>query len=165
MINIRQATIDDLPQIVTIYNQAVPSHIVTDDSSPISIASRKKWFTQFDPTHPLWVAEENNHVCGWCALENFFAHPAYQFSAEIAIYLDKQWQQQGLGKRLLKYIDQQVESTLQLKTVVAYVYERNLPSQKLFTCCGYKQWGSLPQISQVAGEMRTLLIYGKHFNQ
>lgn len=165
MINIRRAREQDLPQIVNIYNQAVPSHIVTDDSQPISVASRQQWFTQFDNTHPLWVVEVDKQVCGWCALEKFYAHPAYHLSAEVAIYLDQHQQQHGLGRSLLTYVDHQIESSLHLKTVVAYVYERNLPSQKLFTKCGYKKWGSLPQISQVAGEMRTLLIYGKHFNQ
>ncbi|MBB1079256.1 N-acetyltransferase [Limosilactobacillus sp. STM2_1] len=164
MISIQRATATDLPAIVAIYNQAIPLQIVTDDAKLISINSRLSWFQQFDNTHPLFVAKDNNQVCGWVALEYFFAHPAYQHSAEIAIYIDQAHQHQGLGQTLLAYIDRQITASLPLKTVVAYVYERNLASQHLFTKCGYKKWGSLPQIAKINHELRTLIIFGKHFN-
>ena len=150
MISIQRASSADLPAIVAIYNQAVPSQIVTDDDSEVSVDSRSAWFEQFDNTHPLFVAKDNNHVCGWVALEHFLVHPTYHLSAELAIYIS--------------YVDRQITESLPLKTIVAYVYERNLASQRLFTKCGYEQWGSLPQIAEINHELRTLLIFGKHFN-
>lgn len=164
MISIQRASSTDLPAIVAIYNQAVPSQIVTDDDSEVTVDSRSAWFEQFDNTHPLFVAKDNNHVCGWVALEHFLVHPAYHLSAELAIYIDQAHQHQGLGQTLLSYVDRQITESLPLKTIVAYVYERNLASQRLFTKCGYEQWGSLPQIAEINHELRTLLIFGKHFN-
>ena len=49
---IRMATIDDLPQIVEIFNQAIPLG-VNDDTAPLEVVDRQEWFQQFDDTHPL----------------------------------------------------------------------------------------------------------------
>ena len=86
------------------------------------------------------------------------------FSAEISIYLASDTQGRGYGKQILNFIDQQITDNLDIKTVIAYVYENNLPSQKLFQKCGYQQCGVLPQISIIDGELRTLKIFVKHFN-
>ena len=51
---IRLATINDLPAIVDIFNQAIPLQ-VNDESTPIEVADRREWFMQFDSTHPIWV--------------------------------------------------------------------------------------------------------------
>lgn len=162
---IRLAQDDDLPEIVAIFNQAIPRG-VNDDTTPLVVADRQEWFNQFDGTHPLWVMTANDdQLIGWCALEYFYPHPAYLLSAEIAIYVHNDFQGQRLGRDLLEYVDNQIEKHLSLKTVIAYVYAENGPSQHLFRTCGYEQWGQLPQISKINGEMRTLLIFGKHFNQ
>ena len=83
---IRLATIDDLPAIVDIFNQAIPLQ-VNDESAPIEVADRREWFLQFDSTHPIWVATVNEQVIAWCALEYFYPHPAYDHSAQIAIQI------------------------------------------------------------------------------
>ena len=100
----------------------------------------------------------------WGGLGQFYPHQAYQFSAEISIYLASDTQERGYGKQILNFIDQQITDNLDIKTVIAYVYENNLPSQKLFQKCGYQQCGVLPQISIIDGELRTLKIFVKHFN-
>lgn len=161
---IRLASKEDLPQIVAIFNQAIPLG-VNDETAPVSVADREEWFTQFDATHPLWVLTTDEQVIGWCGLEYFYPHPAYDYSAEIAIYLDPQFHGQRLGRDLLTYVGKQIEQHLALKTVIAYIYTENQPSQHLFKNCGYAQWGQLPQIAKVNGQFRTLLIFGKHFNQ
>lgn len=161
---IRLAQDGDLSQIVAIFNQAIPRG-VNDDTTPLAVADRQKWFEQFDGTHPLWVMIVDDQIIGWCALEYFYPHPAYHHSAEIAIYIHDDFQGQRLGRDLLEYVDDQIEKHLTLKTVIAYVYAENGPSQHLFRASGYEQWGSLPQISEINGEMRTLLVFGKHFNQ
>lgn len=161
---IRRATRDDLPEIVELFNQAIPLQ-VNDETAPLEVVDREEWFEQFDDTHPLWVAIINDQVVGWCALERFYPHHAYYRSAEIAIYVREGFQGLHLGRQMLQFVDDQIENQLDLKTVIAYIYAENAASQHLFTSAGYEQWGHLPQISEIKGKMRTLLIYGKHFNQ
>ena len=164
MLSFRRATPNDLPRIVTIYNSAVPSHDITDDEMPITVDSRQEWLNHFNDRFPIWIVISDSTIIGWCSLGQFYPHQAYQFSAEISIYLASDTQERGYGKQILNFIDQQITDNLDIKTVIAYVYENNLPSQKLFQKCGYQQCGVLPQISIIDGELRTLKIFVKHFN-
>ena len=160
---IRLATIDDLPTIVEIFNQAVPLQ-VNDESTPIKVADRREWFRQFDHTHPIWVAVVNGQVIAWCALEYFYPHPAYDHSAQIAIYIHEDYRGQHLGHDLLTYVQKQAEGNLDIRTVIAYIYVENNASYRLFTSCGYEKWGKLPQISKITGRMRSLYMMGRHFD-
>lgn len=163
MISFHRAIPSNLPRIVEIYNAAVPSHDITDDEMPITVESRSEWLDHFNDHFPLWVVKEDNRIIGWCALEQFYPHDSYRFSAEISIYLANEAQGHGYGQQILNFIDHQIQEHLEIKTIIAYVYENNLPSQKLFEKCGYQQCGTLPQISVIAGKLRTLQIYAKHF--
>ncbi len=66
----RKATLEDLPKIVEIYNQIIPSRLATADLTPITVNERKEWFETFDENHPIWVIEHQNEVLGWVALEH-----------------------------------------------------------------------------------------------
>lgn len=164
MISFRLATPEDLPEIVAIYNSAVPSHDITDDEMPITVDSRHEWLNHFNERFPIWVIITGTRIIGWCSLGQFYPHRAYRLSAEISVYLAPDVQGHGYGKHILDFIDHQITANLDIKTVIAYVYENNLPSQKLFQKCGYRQCGTLPQISIIDGELRTLKIFVKHFN-
>lgn len=163
MLSFRRALAEDLPIIVEIYNRAIPSHDITDDEIPITVDSRQDWLAHFSDRFPIWVIKNEQAIIGWCSLEQFYPHPAYRFSAEISIYLSPTAQGHGYGQQVLHFIDQEIKKNLEIKTVVAYVYENNLPSQKLFQKCGYQQCGTLPQISVIAGNFRSLKIFVKHF--
>lgn len=163
MIKFRRATPQDLSRIVAIYNSAVSSHDITDDEMPIPVDSRQGWLNHFNDHFPIWVVISDSTLVGWCALGQFYSHPAYRFSAEVSIYLAPIVQGRGYGKQILAFIDHQINENLDIKTVIAYVYENNLPSQKLFQKCGYHQCGSLPQISVINDQPRTLKIFVKHF--
>lgn len=160
---IRRALVDDRQAIIDIFNDAVRDKIATDEEHPITVADRLDWFAQFDERHPLWVATIDGQVVGWCALEHFYPHHAYADSAEIAIYIRKCAHRHGLGRALLEYVDQQIKSRLHFKTVIAYIYQHNQPSQGLFATCGYEHWGRLPNISKVNGEYHELEIFGKNY--
>lgn len=158
---IRRARGQDYQIIIDIFNQAVDDGIATDETHPVTITDRKDWFAQFNDRHPLWVITINGIVVGWCALEHFYPHPAYQDSVEISIYIRKCAHCHGFGRSLLNFADQQIRQHLHFKTVIAYIYERNLPSQGLFNSCHYEYWEHLLNISKVNGIYRELKIFGK----
>ncbi len=58
-ITIRNATSEDLPAIVEIYNSSIPSREATADTDPVSLESKKEWFYLHNPkTRPLWILEK-----------------------------------------------------------------------------------------------------------
>jgi L-amino acid N-acyltransferase YncA len=104
MITIRDATEDDLPAIIDIYNQSIPAGRATADTKPISVAERTEWFRKFDPAQrPIWVAEESGRVIGCVYLSWFYGgRPAYEKTAEISTYIASDHQGKGLGTLLKK---------------------------------------------------------------
>lgn len=158
----RKATLEDLPKIVEIYNQIIPSRLATADLTPITVDERKEWFAALDENHPIWVIERRNEVLGWVALEHFYGRPAYHHTSEIAIYLDQQLRKQGVGTKTMEFIIAQLPN-LAVDTIVAYIFGHNIPSLKLFKSFGFTQWGLLPQVAELDGIKRDLVILGRHF--
>ena len=65
---IRLATSDDLPEIVSIYNEAVERRFATADLDPVTIDQRIEWFHNHDPSmFPIYVFDEHRSVRGWCS--------------------------------------------------------------------------------------------------
>jgi L-amino acid N-acyltransferase YncA len=162
MIRFREATLHDLPVIVEIYNTTIAGRMVTADTEPITVESRIKWFEDFSPaTRPLWMVEdENAETVGWVSIRSFYGRPAYKATTEIAIYLKPECRGKGYGKTILKEaIDRCRE--LGIKTLLGFIFAHNEPSLKLFRQLGFEQWAMLPDVAELDGIQRSLVILGK----
>jgi len=157
---IRHATETDLPAIVAIYNAAIPSRMATADLEPVSVASRMAWFGERSPSkRPIWVIEVEGIVAGWLSFQSFYGRPAYHTTAEISIYIAPAYHQCGLGQQLLAQAIHQSPS-LGLNTLLGLIFAHNQPSLKLFEKFSFKSWGYLPQVAQLDGIERDLIIMG-----
>ncbi|CAB3757843.1 GNAT family N-acetyltransferase [Paraburkholderia solisilvae] len=157
----RDATPDDLPAIVAIYNSTVPSREVTADLEPVSIDSRRAWFDAHGPERrPLWVVEEGARVIAWLSFSDFYGRPAYGRTAEVSIYLDESARGKGLGKTLLKAALEAAPG-LSIDTVLGFVFGHNEPSLRLFHGFGFADWGVLPRVAVLDGIERDLVILGR----
>lgn len=158
----RNATLNDLPKIVEIYNSTVASRMVTADTEPVSIESKVKWFEEHSPNkRPLWIIEdENMHIGGWASFQSFYGRPAYNATVEISIYLDEAHRGKGLGKKILQHCIE-VAPLYQVKTLLGFIFEHNEPSLKLFRFFGFEDWATFPNVAVLDGVERTLKILGK----
>lgn len=158
---IRQATEADLPIIVEIYNSTVPDRLATADLNPVSVASKRSWFSDRDwSTRPLWVFEKDNNVAGWLSFQSFYGRPAYKHTAEISIYVASAYRRQGIGQQLLQQAIVQ-SPQLELNTLLGFIFAHNQPSLQLFQQHQFKQWGYLPKIAVLDGIERDLVILGR----
>lgn len=157
----RNATIYDLPAIVSIYNSTIPSRMVTADTEEISVESRTAWFAEHSATcRPLWVVEKDGEICGWLSFQSFYGRPAYSSTAEISIYLHEDYRGTGLGKVLLqKAIEACPE--LHIKNVLGFIFAHNTASLQLFKRFGFEKWAHLPKVAELDGVERDLIILGK----
>lgn len=156
----RDGKIDDLPQIVAIYNASIPGRCATADTEPITVESRKTWFYNHEATRPLWVVEEDGRVIAYLSLRNFYGRPAYRVTAELAVYVHPDHQRKGIAATLLrKAID--TAPKLGLENLLAFVFAHNDPSVTLFRRFGFESWGSLPGVADLDGRRVDLAILGK----
>src|SRR5215210_1380548 len=151
------ATLQDLPKIVEIYNTTVASRMVTADTEPVSVESKLNWFKAHSPAkRPLWVIkDENNNVVGWASFESFYGRPAYNATVEISIYLDPLYRAKGIGRQVLQQCIA-VSPNLGIKTLLGFIFAHNEPSLKLFRHFGFEEWATFPNVAILDGIERSL---------
>ncbi|OJH17813.1 N-acetyltransferase [Bacillus obstructivus] len=157
----KNASIEDLPIIVDIYNSTVPSRMVTADTEPVSINDRLDWFNEHNPNkRPLWVVEYDGQICGWVSLHSFYGRPAYNATAEVSIYLHESFRGKGLGKKILKKVIEECPN-LSIDTLLGFIFGHNEPSIGLFSSFGFEKWAHLPEVAILDGLKRDLIIMRK----
>ncbi len=160
-VTFRTARIEDLADIVAIYNESIPGRLATADTTPVSVAERKPWFAAHQtPGNGLWVMSLAGKTVGWISLSDFYGRPAYGHTKEVSIYLTNMIQHHHLGQTALDFMTQQAKE-LGVTTVLAFVFKHNTPSVKLFKRNHYATWGDLPEVAQMDGKLYSLLILGK----
>jgi L-amino acid N-acyltransferase YncA len=159
---IRLARIEDLPAIVAIYNQSIPSQRSTADTQPVQIEERKNWFLEHTAEkYPIFIAEIDGQVTGWCSLSAYRpGRAALRYTAEISYYIAQEYHRQGVATALIEYAIE-ASPQLKLKNLFAIVLERNTASLKLLEKMGFEKWGYLPRVADFDGEETGHLYYGR----
>lgn len=157
---LRRATIEDLPEIIKIYNEAIKDGISTADSKIVTVEDKLEWFHSHSATRPILVKEYYGRIIAWISVQPFYANlMAYNSSARINIYIDKNFQGKKLGQQFLSEAIEQAKH-YEIKTLLALIFSENAPSLKLFKKIGFKEWGNLNRIATIEGIDKDLLILG-----
>jgi len=100
---IREATQKDLVDILAIYNDAILNTTAVYAYKPQTLESRQIWYEQkMDEGYPLIVCEQDNKVVSFATFGPFRAWPAYKYSIEHSVYVDKEYRKKGIGTSLMK---------------------------------------------------------------
>lgn len=157
----RNARLDDLPQIVAIYNDTIPGRMVTADTEPVTVASRQAWFEQHNADfRPLWVIESNGNIAAWLSFSSFYGRPAYHKTAELSLYVHAAHRRQGLAMYLLSHAIEHAP-LIGVDTLLGFIFAHNESSLLLFQRFAFATWGYLPQVAVLDGIERDLVIVGR----
>jgi L-amino acid N-acyltransferase len=99
---IREAEHKDLSIILTIMNDAIVHTTSIYDYKPRDHDFVENWFEKKRTDKmPVLVAEKNGGLVAYGSYGIFRAWEAYKFSVEHSIYVQQDFQGQGIGKQLL----------------------------------------------------------------
>lgn len=162
----RNATVDDLPVMVEIYNKTVSGRQAAGDLEPIRPESMLAWFHAHSPsTRPIWIVEAMaGQIAGWLSFSDFYGRPVYRSTAELSIYIDQAWRRQGLGRQLLARALECAPS-FGVEALLGFVFAHNRPSLQLFYALGFTDWGRLPGVAKLDGIARDVMIVGRGVDQ
>lgn len=110
---------------------------------------------------PHRVAVVNGRVVGYAYVSHYRARPAYRFTVENSIYVDRMFHRRGIGRALLADIIE-ICSRMGFREMIAVIGDsQNLPSIRLhetadFTLCGvmkeigckFDQWVDVIQMQK-----------------
>lgn len=161
----RLATRAHLPSIVAIYNSAIPSRGATCDLEPITVDSREAWFDAADPgTRPIWVAYEGHDptsVTGYLSFEPFLnGRRGYDVTADLALYLHADHRGRGQGAYLLSEAINHAPE-LGVRKLATTIFASNERSLRLFHAHGFEEWGRLPGVADLDGQVEDVVFVGR----
>lgn len=158
---IRLANATDLPAICEIYNAAVATKHDTVDTVPLSAEAFAPSLESADPsTRPIWVADMDGEVHAFLQLRDFYGRPGYEHTAELGFFVHTDWKGQGVATRLVAHALTEA-SSLNLRTILAYVFAHNIESLTLLRVFGFEQWGLLKEIADLGEQRADLAILGR----
>ncbi|MEZ5008075.1 MAG: N-acetyltransferase family protein [Chitinophagales bacterium] len=159
-LELKIASLENLPFIVEVYNSIIPGGQITADLNPVSVADWTPWFKQHNTEiRPVWLLMFEGKACGWMSFSDYKSRSAYDITAEISIYLDEHSRGKGLGGKFIRLGLSEIRKR-GLKNVMAVIYAANRPSITLFESIGFEKWGLLPKVCEVKGEEKDVIILG-----
>lgn len=156
---IRQATVDDVLNILEIYNDAILNTTAVYEYQAHTLEMRNSWFAEKVKNNiPVLVAEWENQVVGFATYGVFRAWAAYQYSVEHSVYVHPQFKQKGIGKNLLKSLIKIIENQ-DIHTIIAGIDAENYISIHLHKDLGFTEVGHLKQVGYKFGKWLDLKIF------
>jgi phosphinothricin acetyltransferase len=146
-IMIRPATLEDVPAILEIYNEAVLNTTASYDYEPASLGARTQWFMDHERDgYPVFVAlNEACRVVGWASLSRYHARPGYRFTTENSVYVAADQRGRGIGRRLLA---ESIEAAKRkgLHAIIAAIDADNQASLRLHESFGFEKVGHFKRV-------------------
>jgi len=99
--SIRLATRADAGIINDIQNHYVVGSTATFHTEPLTQDERLAWLQNRTPAHPVTVAQVDDRIVGWGALEVFRGRRAYRHTAEFSVYVHHEWHRRGVGRAVM----------------------------------------------------------------
>jgi phosphinothricin acetyltransferase len=142
---LRPATIEDLPGILAIYNESVLNGTATFDTEPRSPEKQAEWFARHKANHPVLVAEELGEILGWASLSPWSDRCAYNTTVEVSVYLAPEQRGKGLGFRLLHAVTEAGKAAGN-HTILSRITSDNAASLRIHEKCGYRTVGTMKEV-------------------
>lgn len=103
--NIRVATAEDAKSIQRIYTPYVEKTAITFEYDIPSIDDFQQRIINILKDYPYLVAIEQEQIIGYAYASLFHSRAAYKHSAEVSIYIDKNWHKKGIGNQLYQELE------------------------------------------------------------
>lgn len=156
---LRQATTDDARALLTIYEEYIDTSI-TFEFTPPSLEEFAASITTVSEHYPYLVAEENGSIVGFAYAHEFKQRAAYQWGAELSVYLSPKVHGSGLGKRFYSALID-VLRLQGVRTVYGIVTSPNEKSECLHESLGFLRAGTMHNSGYKAGAWHDVVWYEK----
>ena len=148
---IRDATPDDLPGILAIYNDAVAHTTAIWNDAPVDLPNRAAWLADRRRAgHPVLVVSRDGEVLGYASFGDWRAFDGYRHTVEHSVYIRTDQRGAGLGRALMEALIARARS-LGKHVMVAGIEAGNSGSIRLHERLGFIRVGLMPQVGTKFG--------------
>ena len=99
---LRDATPDDLPGILSIYNDVIAHSTAIYISEPVDLTDRRAWFeARRQAGYPVLVMAEGRDVLGFGSFGDWRAMPGYAWTVEHTVHVRADRRGRGVGRAIV----------------------------------------------------------------
>lgn len=149
---VRTATINDIPQILQIYNYYIKETIITFEMEQLDAIEMTSRFNEISGKYE-WIVwqDENNNILGYAYYNSFRPRAAYQYSVESTVYLRHDSRAKGIGKQLYQELLKRFDKSI-YRVILGTISLPNEPSVRLHELYGFKKVGHLESVGFKFGQ-------------
>lgn len=156
---VRDATVDDVPAILAIYNQVVATSAAIWRDEPVTLADRQAWFAaqQGDAMPVLVAVDAGGTVLGYASFQQFRTIPGYFPTVEHSIHVADGHRGHGLGTLLLDALTERAVA-MGKAVMIAGADGGNVGSIRFHERAGFREVARLPGVGRKHGEPVDLVL-------
>lgn len=144
--NITDASEDDLPGILAIYNDAVRNTAAIWNETEVDLGNRHDWWqARTAQGYPVLVARDGDFVAGYASFGDWRAFDGYRHTVEHSVYVHPDARGRGLAGALMAELVERARA-MGKHMMVAGIESGNLPSIRLHERMGFRITGEMPQV-------------------
>lgn len=147
---LRLSTLADAPSILAIYAPYVRDTAITFEYEVPSLPEFTQRMRAIEGEYPYIVCEEEGRIIGYAYAHRYKERAAYQWGAELSVYVERTLVHAGVGKALYRALI----GLLQLqnvKTVYGCVTSPNPRSEALHARMGFEKIGTFRRAGYKCG--------------
>lgn len=144
---IRDAMLEDVPTIHTIYSNSVLQETASWElTPPDDDEMRRRMQTILDQGYPYFVATIDGQVVGYSYASSYRPRPGYRFTVENSIYVAPAYQRRGIARQLMTKVIDACTARGYRQMIAVIGDSENIASISLHRSLGFTQVGLLPTI-------------------
>ena len=145
--NIRPATLADIPAITRIYAHAVEHGTASFElEAPHQAEMARRMQALLDGKFPYFVAEIDGVIGGYAYASLYRSRPAYRFTVEDSVYVSPDMHRRGIGLALLTHLVE-VCTAQGFRQMIAVIGDSDqAASIGVHKACGFASAGNLHDI-------------------
>jgi len=157
--SVRAADPADAASIAAIYAPFVTDTIVSFEITPPTAAEMGRRLAAGINAFPWLVCTAGASICGFAFAGRHRSREAYQWCAEVSVYVDVRWQRRRVGRALYAALFAVLQAQ-GYRNLYAGIALPNDGSEAFHRSCGFEPIGVYRQIGYKRGAWRDVAWYG-----
>lgn len=156
----RLVSVTDSLQILAIYSQYINTPVTFENVLPGETEFEQR-IADIASFYPYLIAEEDNKIIAYAYAHRHMERDAYQWNAELSVYIDNAFHNKGLGTKLYAML-MRILKLQGIKTVYAGVTMPNPSSQGLHKSMGFTALGTYHNAGYKNSKWHDVIWYEKN---
>lgn len=153
-----------LGAVLDIYNYYIMNTTVTFHLQPLNKDEMREIVFFEDKKYKAYMIKSDGMLCGYAVLGKHAERPAYDITAEVAVYLRHDFTGKGTGRLAVQYIEDIARQNKGIHSLIATICSENKESIRLFEKSGYVQCAQFREIGRKFGRYLDVVSYQKILN-